>query len=84
VAQASVCSFCEKLPNLVFDPSDPELAALLSVSAWVKATPVANMRPPIADAKLPDLLVSLANCDKAHSVSIGGRCRARYERYYGG
>jgi hypothetical protein len=37
-----------------------------------------------ADAKLPDLLVALANCDKARSVSIGGRCRARYERYYGG
>jgi hypothetical protein len=37
-----------------------------------------------ADAKLPDLLVALANCDKARSVSISGRCRARYERYYGG
>ena len=36
-----------------------------------------------ADAKLPDLLAELASCEKARSVSIHDRCRARYERYYG-
>jgi hypothetical protein len=35
------------------------------------------------DAKLPDLLVTLADCHKARSLSIHDRCRARYERYYG-
>ena len=32
-----------------------------------------------ADAKLPDLLVTLANCEKARSVSIHDRCQAVYE-----
>ena len=36
-----------------------------------------------ADAKLPDLLAAFANREKARSVSIYDRCRARYERYYG-
>ena len=36
-----------------------------------------------ADAKLPDLLVTLADCPKARLVSIHDRCRARYERYCG-
>jgi hypothetical protein len=31
------------------------------------------------DAKLPDLLVTLADCQKARSVSIYSRCRAVYE-----
>jgi hypothetical protein len=35
------------------------------------------------DAKLPDLLAAFANREKARSVSIYDRCRARYERYYG-
>jgi hypothetical protein len=35
------------------------------------------------DAKLPDLFVTLADCDKAHSLLIHDRFRARYERYYG-
>ena len=30
------------------------------------------------DAKLPDLLVTLANCPKARSVSIHDRCKAVY------
>ena len=36
-----------------------------------------------ADAKLHDLLAAFANREKARSVSIYDRCRARYERYYG-
>jgi hypothetical protein len=34
-----------------------------------------------ADAKLTELLVTLANCEKARSFSIYDRCQARYERY---
>src|ERR1700722_3966327 len=37
-----------KLPALVFQPSDPEPDARLSVAAWVKATGVTNVRAPIA------------------------------------
>ena len=31
-----------------------------------------------ADAKLTDLLVTLANCEKARSVSVHDRCKAVY------
>ena len=31
------------------------------------------------DAKLPDLLLTLANCEKARSVSIYDRCKAVFE-----
>jgi hypothetical protein len=33
------------------------------------------------DARLPDLLETLAHCQKARSVSIYDRCRARYDRH---
>jgi hypothetical protein len=36
------------LPSLVFQPSDPDPDARLSVAAWVKATGVLNVRAPIA------------------------------------
>jgi hypothetical protein len=32
-----------------------------------------------ADAKLLDLLATLANCEKARSVSTHDRCRARFD-----
>jgi hypothetical protein len=35
------------------------------------------------DAKLTDLLQTLADCLKARSVRVHDRCRARYERYEG-
>jgi hypothetical protein len=35
------------------------------------------------DAKLPELLATLAACPKARSVSIYDRCTARYTRYSG-
>jgi hypothetical protein len=35
------------LPSLVFQPSDPDPEARLSVAAWVKATGVTNVRAPI-------------------------------------
>jgi hypothetical protein len=34
-----------------------------------------------ADAKLPDLLATLANCGKARSFSIYDRCKARFEGF---
>ena len=33
------------------------------------------------DAKLTDLLVTLANCEKARSFSIYDRCKARFEGF---
>jgi hypothetical protein len=34
-----------------------------------------------ADAKLTDLLVTLANCEKARSVSLHDRCKAKFEGF---
>ena len=43
-----VVHFARNLPSLVFQPSDPDPGARLSVAAWVKATGVTNVRAPIA------------------------------------
>src|SRR6478609_9080023 len=43
-----VVHFARSLPHLVFQPSDPDRDARLSVAAWVKATGVTNARAPIA------------------------------------
>jgi hypothetical protein len=43
-----VVHFARNFPALVFQPSDPEADALLSVAAWVKAARVTNVRAPIA------------------------------------
>ena len=42
-----VVHFARNLPSLVFQPSDPEPKALLSVAAWVKDAQVTNVRRPI-------------------------------------
>jgi hypothetical protein len=42
-----VVHFARNFPSLVFQPSDPEREALLSVAAWVKAAQVTNVRAPI-------------------------------------
>ena len=34
-----------------------------------------------ADAKLTELLVTLANCEKARSLSIYDRCKAKFEGF---
>jgi hypothetical protein len=34
-----------------------------------------------ADAKLPALLATLANCEKARSASVHDRCKARFEGF---
>jgi Protein of unknown function (DUF938) len=43
-----IVHFARSFPALVFQPSDPEPDALLSVAAWVEATGVTNVRAPIA------------------------------------
>jgi Protein of unknown function (DUF938) len=43
-----VVHFARSLPSLIFQPSDPDPDARLSVAAWVKATGVTNVRAPIA------------------------------------
>ena len=42
-----VVYFARNFPSFVFQPSDPETEALLSVVAWVKAARVTNVRAPI-------------------------------------
>jgi hypothetical protein len=42
-----VVHFARNFPSLVFQPSDPEPKALLSVAEWVKAVQVTNVRAPI-------------------------------------
>ena len=47
---------------LVFQPSDPEPEALLSVAAWVKAAQVTNVRAPIVlDASQPPWPIASAD-----------------------
>ena len=45
-----IVHFARNFPTLVFQPSDPEPDALLSVAAWVKATRVTNVRAIALDA----------------------------------
>jgi hypothetical protein len=42
-----VVHFAGDFPSLAFQPSDPEPDALRSISAWVEAADVANVRAPI-------------------------------------
>ena len=49
-----IVHFAKNLPSLVFQPSDPDADARLSVAAWANATGVTNVRAPIAlDASNP-------------------------------
>jgi tRNA G46 methylase TrmB len=53
-----VVHFARYFPGLVFQPSDPEPEALLSVAAWVKAAQATNVR-----ADRPGrLAITLADC----------------------
>ena len=42
-----VVHFAQALPNLTFQPSDPEDAALQSIRAWTQNTGAANVLPPV-------------------------------------
>src|SRR5580693_7675834 len=57
-----VVHFAQNLAGLIFQPSDPDPDALLSVSAWVKATRVTNVLPPvILDASRPPWPIASAD-----------------------
>ena len=57
-----IVHFARHFPALVFQPSDPEPYALLSIAAWVKATGVKNVRAPIAlDASHSDWPIASAD-----------------------
>jgi hypothetical protein len=43
-----VMHFAAALPNLVFQPSDPDSSARASIDAWADATGLANVRPAMA------------------------------------
>ena len=46
--------FAANLPQLVFQPSDPDEDALASIDAWASTSALANIRPAVAlDATLP-------------------------------
>jgi Protein of unknown function (DUF938) len=57
-----VVHFAQNLTDLIFQPSDPDPDALLSISAWMKATSVTNVRPPvILDASQPPWPITSAD-----------------------
>ena len=57
-----VVHFARNFPSLVFQPSDPEPDALRSISAWVAAADVENVRAPIVlDASQPPWPIASAD-----------------------
>ena len=57
-----IVHFAQDLAGLIFQPSDPDPDALLSVSAWVEATRSTNVRlPVILDASQPPWPIASAN-----------------------
>ena len=62
VSAARIVDFAKNFPALVFQPSDPEPDARLSIAAWVKAVGVTNVRAPIApNASQSDWPISSAD-----------------------
>lgn len=54
--------FARALPDLVFQPSDPNPEARLSIAAWAAESGLANLRPPLAlDAASPSWPVTAAD-----------------------
>lgn len=54
--------FARALPGLVFQPSDPNPEARLSIAAWAADSGLANLRPPLAlDAASPSWDVTAAD-----------------------
>ncbi|MFO1124199.1 MAG: DUF938 domain-containing protein [Methylocystis sp.] len=54
--------FAERLPDLVFWPSDPDAAARRSIAAWGKSLGLANLRAPLAlDAREDEWLIDAAD-----------------------
>jgi len=72
--------FAAALPQLVFQPSDPDEDALASIDAWAATSALANIRPAVAlDATLPSWPVGEADavlcCNMIHiapwSAAVG-------------
>ena len=62
------------------DVRDPALSIVCEPCGRRETYDVARLMERHGDAKLTDLLQTLANCPKARSVSIHDRCRAVFER----
>jgi cyclopropane fatty-acyl-phospholipid synthase-like methyltransferase len=57
-----VVHFARHLPNLVFQPSDPDAGARASVTAWIAESGLANVRAPLMlDAASPPWPVTAAD-----------------------
>ena len=62
------------------DVRGPTLAIVCGPCARRGRYAVARLLEEHGDAKLTELLVTLANCPKARSTSIHDRCKAVYDR----
>jgi SAM-dependent methyltransferase len=57
-----ILHFAREFPDLLWQPSDPEPAALRSIEAWRAASGLANLLPPVAlDARARDWLIAAAD-----------------------
>jgi len=57
-----IVHFARHLPHLTFQPADRSSEALLSISAWVEATGLDNVRPPLfLDASAPAWPITVAD-----------------------
>jgi|HubBroStandDraft_6_1064221.scaffolds.fasta_scaffold401497_2 hypothetical protein len=62
------------------DVRDPALSIICEPCSRRETYDAARLMERHGDAKLIDLLQTLANCPKARSASIHDRCRAVFER----
>jgi hypothetical protein len=54
--------FARAMPGLIFQPSDPNPGARLSIAAWAAESGLANLRPPLAlDAASPSWSITAAD-----------------------
>ena len=54
--------FARALPDLVWQPSDPDPSALASIRAWAEAGKLGNLRPPLLhDAAAPEWPIEKAD-----------------------
>src|SRR5436305_1981084 len=57
-----VAHFAAALPNLVFQPSDPDATSRASIDCWASSAGLANLRPALAlDATMADWPIAAAD-----------------------
>jgi hypothetical protein len=61
------------------DVRGPSLSIVCALCGRCGRYNVAKLMERYGDAKLTDLLLTLADCQKAHSASVQDRCKAVYE-----